>query len=292
MIGMTGFGEALAESAGLRLQVRIHGVNHRFLDIVLRVPDELRFAEALARERVAAVARRGRCELAVIARRTGSSRPLVQIDPEAIAAVVDAARPLVGAGLVRGELTLGDLLRQPALLRVESAEAAWGEDDEALLERALAEALNQFAKSRTEEGEKTRQALLRILGEVERAADELRAAAPAANARLAEAARTRLAELMRDSGSSDDRWLHEAALLAEKGDVREEIDRLGAHLNELARMLRDDDGGGRRIDFVAQELLRELNTLAAKCRDVGVVQTALHARLLCEQIREQAQNVE
>jgi uncharacterized protein (TIGR00255 family) len=97
---------------------------------------------------------------------------------------------------------------------------------------------------------------------------------------------------MRDSGSGDDRWLHEAALLAEKGDVREEVDRLAAHLVELGRMLRDDDGGGRRVDFLAQELLRELNTLGAKCREVGVVRTALRARLLCEQIREQAQNVE
>jgi len=292
VIGMTGFGEASAENGGLRLQVKVHGVNHRYLDVVLRLPDDLRFAESRLRERVGAVARRGRCEVAVAARRAGNGATAVSIDEAAVAALQRAARPLVDGGVIRGELTLGDLLRQPALVRVEAPEVVWTEEDEALLERVVVGALGEFAKSRGEEGEKTRQALLRILDELERAAGELRDEAPAANARLAEAARARLAELMRDSGSGDERWLHEAALLAEKGDVREEVDRLAAHLAELGRMLRDDDGGGRRLDFLAQELLREINTLGAKCRDVGVVRTTLRARLLCEQIREQVQNVE
>ena len=292
MNGMTGFGEANVETVEAQLTVRVHGVNHRYLDIVVRVPDELRFADGLIRERVGGVVRRGRCEIAVSARRVSEPRAEVEIRGDAVAALHEAVRPLVDAGLVRAELSLGDLLRHPALLRLESAPASWGGDDLALLLRTVDQALARFASARAADGAKTRTSLLALLHELALAAASLREGLPAATARLATQLRARFAELAQETGWSEERWLHEAALLAEKADVREEIERFAAHLAELRETVEGTEGSGRRIDFLAQELLRELNTLAAKCRDVGIVQRALAARLLCEQIREQAQNVE
>lgn len=288
---MTGFGESAGESGDLRIEARLHGVNHRFLDIVVRVPDDLRFAEAGIRERVALRARRGRCEVTVTIRRFSAAAGL-EIDTHAIAALHRAAQPLVEAGLLVPQLSLGDLLRQPALARLEAPRLDWDESREMLLWRTLDAALDRFDRVRADEGERIRVILRRLVDDLTASAAALRALAPAATARLGEQLRRRLAELLGEVGESEERWLHEAALLAEKADVREEIDRLDAHLGELRRVLETGEDGGRRVDFLAQELLRELNTLAAKCRDVTVVQTALQARLTCEQIREQAQNVE
>lgn len=292
MIGMTGFGEAAAESGGLQLSVKVHGVNHRYLEVFVRSPDELRFAEARVRERVAAVARRGRCEVAISVRRPRAPTARAEIDAEAVQALHRAAQPLIAAGLLRSEMSLGDLLRQPALVRIEASQTVWTEEDEALLEKVVDAAVGAFAASRALDGEKSRRALEAIVKELEAVAASLRDFAPAAAARLAQQLRGRFSELARETSWSEERWLHEAALLAEKADVREELARFEGHLRELADLIRSGTGGGRRIDFLAQELLRELNTLAAKCRDLELVQAALTGRLLCEQIREQAQNVE
>jgi uncharacterized protein (TIGR00255 family) len=225
-------------------------------------------------------------------RRPHAAGASVEIDAEAVQAIHRAAQPLIAAGLLRSEMSLGDLLRQPALVRIEAPQSAWTDENEALLDRVLDAAVTAFATSRAADGEKSRRALEAILVELEAIAFSLRESAPAASTRLAQQLRRRFSELARETSWSEERWLHEAALLAEKADVREEMARFDGHLRELAGLVRAGTGGGRRVDFLAQELLRELNTLAAKCRDLELVQAALAGRLLCEQIREQAQNVE
>jgi uncharacterized protein (TIGR00255 family) len=292
MNGMTGFAEAARSAGALQIAVRVHGVNHRLLDVVLRLPEEVRPFESRIRERIAAVVRRGRCEMSVELRRGRAAAPRIDLDQDALVALHRAAQPLVDGGLLRPEISLGELLREPALLRIDAGSPAWSDADTELLLAAVDDALGGFSRARAEDGAKSRRSLESILVDLEASKRALREGVPVAVANLAAQLRTRFEELSREVGWSEERFVHEAALLAERADVREEIERFAAHLEELVRRLRDDDAGGRAIDFVAQELLRELNTLAAKCRDVTVVQTALRAKLLCEQIREQAQNVE
>ncbi len=292
-VGMTAFAETSREIDGASLQVRIHGVNHRYLDMVVRLPEDLRGLDAKVRERLSQVARRGRLELSASFRTVAREGAVPEIDPTKVAAFLAQLEGLRTAGQVGGTLTAGEVLREPSFRRAAEnvpagAPSAGGE---ALLE-LVDEALATFAEGRREEGRRCGEALARIASDLGAALATLRAITPGAQRRLAESLKARLGELLGETTVGDERWLAEAALLAEKGDVREEVDRLGGHLDELGRVLGSGDGGGRRIDFLGQEILRELNTLASKCREVEVVKAALDARLMCEQLREQAQNVE
>ncbi len=142
------------------------------------------------------------------------------------------------------------------------------------------------------EGARIALALDAILARLLEVAAALRERLPEARAAIAESVRLRLREWTRESGIDEERLLSEIAVLAEKSDVQEEMDRLAAHLAQMQEVVLRAGPIGRHLDFLAQELLRELNTLCAKCRDTRVVQLGLDARLLCEQIREQVQNVE
>lgn len=292
MKSMTGFGQSIVDVHGLQVSATLQGVNHRYLDLVLRLPEELRFLEAAIRERIHAVVRRGRCEVAIGLRRLHDPDVEVELRQGAVRRLLVACQPLVDSGDLVGQLTIGDLARSPAFLRVEKSAAAWRAEDDAAVWRSLDEALKQFEAARTAEGGRIGLALDAIVARLLEVAAALAERLPEARAAIAESVRLRLREWTSDVGIDEERLLSEIAVLAEKSDVQEEMDRLAAHLEQLREVTRRDGPIGRHLDFLAQELLRELNTLCAKCRDTRVVQLGLDARLLCEQIREQVQNVE
>ncbi|MGE0639109.1 MAG: YicC/YloC family endoribonuclease [Thermoanaerobaculia bacterium] len=294
MIGMTGFGEATREQGGVQIAVRLYGVNSRQLDLQFRLPDALRHLEAGLRARLVAEMRRGRCEVGVTLRVSDDAgAPRVEVREEVVTAFLEAARPLVEAGRVRGDLDLGDLLRNSAMVRWDRSVAGETEAiDDALVLDAFEEALAEFVHGRRAEGAATRAALGALFATLGERAERLLAIAPTAQQRLADGLRQRLPSLAEELDRDESRWLQELAVLAEKADIREELDRFSAHLRTLGDGLDSDQAAGRRLDFVCQELLRELNTTSAKCRDVELVEVALDARLLCEQIREQLLNVE
>lgn len=292
MKSMTGFGQSIVDVDGLQVQTTLQGVNHRYLDLVLRLPEELRFLESAIRERLNAAIRRGRCEVALGLRRPHESEVEVELRQGAVRKLLVACQPLIDSGDLVGQLTVGDLARSPAFLRIEKSAGSWSAEDDAAVWRSLDAALAQFEAARAGEGARIGQALASILGKLLEVAAALRERLPAARAAIAESVRLRLREWTSDSGLDEERLLSEIALLAEKSDVQEEMDRLAAHLEQLQEVCGREGPIGRHLDFLAQELLRELNTLCAKCRDTRVVQLGLDARLLCEQIREQVQNVE
>ncbi len=292
MKSMTGFGQSILEVEGLQVSVTLQGVNHRYLDLVIRLPEELRVLEAAMRERLNAVVRRGRCEATVGLRRMAATEVEVELRLGAVRRFITACQPLVDTGDLTGQLTIGDLARSPAFLRVDKSAAASSTADEAAVRQALESALALFEATRVEEGARIARALTAILGRLLEVAAALHERLPEARATIAENVRLRLREWTSAAGVDEERLLSELALLAEKSDVQEEMDRLVAHLDQLQEVVQRSGPIGRHLDFLAQELLRELNTLCAKCRDTRVVQLGLDARLLCEQIREQVQNVE
>ena len=292
MKSMTGFGQSIVELEGMQVAVTLQGVNHRYLDLVLRLPEELRFLEAAIREHLNAVIRRGRCETSVALRRLHDSEVEVELRMGAVRKLLAACQPLIDSGDLTGQWTVGDLARSPTFLRVEKAATSWSAEDDATVWRSLDAALEQFESTRVGEGARIALALDSILARLLEVAAALRERLPEARAAIAESVRLRLREWTRESGIDEERLLSEIAVLAEKSDVQEEMDRLAAHLAQMQEVVLRAGPIGRHLDFLAQELLRELNTLCAKCRDTRVVQLGLDARLLCEQIREQVQNVE
>ena len=292
MRSMTGYGEASGHHARRAITVTLKAVNHRFLDVQLRLGDELRSSEAALRELLARELTRGRVEARVEVRAAGERGSSVEVDLELVRAVHAAVRDLVDAGVLAGGLTAGDLLRLPAALRIESAAAGWDEQDEELLLRTAAAAVAQLTAGREAEGAALAAILRERVEALAATVEKLDALRGPALEESAAALRRRVAELLAGQPLDESRVAQEVALLADRGDVSEEIDRLRSHLTHFESIAAAGGATGKRLDFLAQEIFRELNTLGAKCRNAEMVRAVLEAKALCEQLREQVQNVE
>jgi uncharacterized protein (TIGR00255 family) len=289
---MTGFGTASGENARYRVTVEIRTVNHRGLDIVLRLKEACRAAEpdlrGLLKERLL----RGRVEVTVNADPVSALESTATLDRSLAAAVARLASELRSEGLAEGPLTPGDLLRVPGMVRTATREEAWSEEDEALLRRVAASALDRVAASRSAEGASLEDELRRgfeRLRELTASLAERRGEVTQHYRRLLE---ERLRALIGDALPDRQRLEQEIALLTEKSDVNEELERLRAHLEQGQSILDGPPPSGRRLDVLLQEILRELSTTGAKCRDLEMARTVMDARLVSEQLREQVQNVE
>ena len=293
LTSMTGFARAAGALGPWRWTVELKCVNAKGLDLRLRVAAGFDRIEGEARARLAKALARGTCFATISAQREGASS-MARVDAAALASIVGAAREAAkAAGLAPP--TMDGVLAVRGV--VEIVEAA---DDEATIAAACAGALASLdvaiaglSVARRAEGE----ALATILSERLDAIAELTEAADDNPARKPEAVRARLrqsvAALMESSRGFDENRLHqEAILLAAKADVREELDRLKTHVAAARALLGEGGPVGRRLDFLAQELGREANTLAAKANDVSLTAQGLELRAQIEQLREQVQNVE
>jgi uncharacterized protein (TIGR00255 family) len=292
MRSMTGFGQGAATGERHQVAVTLRSVNGRHLDLTIRLKDEYRALEAPLRGLLESELRRGRVEAAVDIRSLQLPAARVVVQTEVVRALQAASRQLAAEGLVTPELAIADLLRVPEALVVEVAPDSLGGDEEELVLRTAAGALAQLVAAREQEGATLRRVLGERLAELSEAAADLRARAPEVRADLHGALKRRLAELLEGVGTDEARVAQEAALLVDRSDVTEELDRLTGHLGHFAELLAAGGALGKRLDFLGQEILRELNTLGAKCRDGAMTRIVLDAKVLCEQLREQVQNVE
>lgn len=292
MRSMTGYGEAAGENARHAVSVSLKAVNHRFLDLQLRCGDELRTSEGAVRDLISKEVSRGRVEARVEARPVTERRADVHVHLGIVRAAHAATHQLVAEGLVATGLAAGDLLRIPEAFRVEFAAEEWDQDDHDLLMRVTREAVAQLVASRETEGA----SLAAVLTEKVRALDEVVARLDALRGpvrdEIASSLRRRLGELLGSHSLDESRLAQEVALLVDRSDVSEEIDRLRSHLDHFRGVAREPGPTGKRLDFLTQEIFRELNTLGAKCRNAEMTRAVLDAKVLCEQIREQVQNVE
>jgi uncharacterized protein (TIGR00255 family) len=294
---MTGFGRAEVRGDTLVVVVEARSVNHRHLDVALRLPRTLAAFEIDARKLIAARVERGRVDATVVATPVaGQSTQRVITDLALAREYAARARALSheldGAGLA-GSVTLQWLLERPGVVRLEdNSEPVEASVPWPLLEAALARALDELVERRVAEGERLAQELRSLHAELATIVDTMAARAPAAVSRREERLRERLRALLGGAGVDESRILTEAAVWADKGDITEELARLRAHLGEWALAL--DKGGpvGRPLDFLLQELGREVNTVASKADDLELSQAALAGKGVLEKMREQVQNLE
>ena len=287
---MTGYAVASAESQRGSLTLELRSVNSRFLDLQFRVAEELRAAEPLLRELITAKMARGKvdCRLYYGNAASQAQQLNVRTIDHLRGLAEEAARAFPGAAPLR----VADVLRWPGVL----AEAAVDEErNRPVLEELCRRALEELAAARAREGAKLAAILLARAAEMRKRLAEVAPLVPEAVA----AHRAKLAERLREvlAAGVEERIRTEIALFAAKSDVDEEITRLAAHLDEVERVLNEGGtrtGGavGKRLDFLAQELNREANTLASKAAGLKIADCALELKLLIEQIREQVQNIE
>jgi uncharacterized protein (TIGR00255 family) len=293
---MTGFGRAEVRGDTLVVTVEARSVNHRHLDIALRVPRALAALELDARRAIAARLERGRVDVSVqVSAVTEQASARIVTDAALAREYVTQAHALaaeVSELGVAGGVTLDWLLHRPGVLRTEDAEPADLVVPWPVLEQALGRALDELVGRRQAEGERLGQELRSLHAELGEIVETMASRAPAAVARREQRLRERLQALLGAAGVDEGRIVTEAAIWADKADITEELARLRAHLAELALVL--DKGGaiGRPLDFLLQELGREVNTVASKADDLELSQAALAGKGMLEKMREQVQNLE
>jgi uncharacterized protein (TIGR00255 family) len=287
---MTGYAAASAPTARGVLALELRTVNSRFLDLQMRVPDELRALEPALRELVAGRIARGKVECR-LQLKAGEALPAgTAINAEALARLQSLAQEVARALPQATPLRVADVLRWPGVL----AEVPL--DEEATRRAALElcrRALDELVAARSREGAKLAQAIGERIAAMRRGVEALAPHLPQAladyQARLSEKLREALGNA---AGANDERVRAELALFASKVDVDEEITRLQAHFGDVERVLAKGGQVGKRLDFLAQELNREANTLASKAASAQISDCALELKVLIEQIREQVQNLE
>lgn len=287
---MTGYAATSAQTPRGALALEMRTVNSRFLDLQFRVAEELRGAEPLLRELITARIARGKvdCRLALGGGAAAAARPL---NAQALAELKRLAEEAGRAFPEAAPLRLADVLRWPGVL----ADAPVDEDAiRAAVEGLARRALDELCAAREREGAKLAAIILERVAQMRRRVAEAAPLVPEAIA----AWKARVAERLREAQMAvdEERIRAELAVQAARSDVDEELTRLTAHLSEVERVLGKENasGGpvGKRLDFLAQELNREANTLASKAQGLALADCALELKLLIEQVREQVQNIE
>ena len=284
---MTGYAAASREFRFGTLSLELRSVNHRYLDIQFRLPDDLRAIEPVLRETLAARIGRGKVECRVSFLAMPGAGNSLRINEEMLAQL-QALQSKVRAIMAGApQISAAEALRWPGVLAAEPLpleELQAGCND--MLEAALAD----FTSARAREGEKLAQLMLERASAMERRLADVRPRIPQVIAAFQDKLTARLREAI--GSGEEERIRQEMAVFATKIDVDEELSRLGAHVAELKRALGSGGTVGKQLDFLMQELNREANTLASKSVDLSVTQAALDLKLLIEQMREQVQNIE
>jgi len=287
ILSMTGFAAVAAELPGCSLTVDLRSVNHRYLDVQLRLPDELRSLEVAARELLTTELKRGKVDCRLSLNHTQPGAAKLAVDAERVAQLRNAAAEVMRHAPESTPLSVSEILHWPGVLTEPTV------GPEALAAQALAlirQALAELAASRAREGAKLREMLEQRCRAIEAQIARVAPRVPA----IHEAYVAKLAARLKEAGLDPDaeRLKQELALFATKVDVEEEISRLATHVAEVRRVLGAGGSSGKRLDFLMQELNREANTLGSKSVDADLSQAALEIKVLIEQMREQVQNIE
>jgi uncharacterized protein (TIGR00255 family) len=288
---MTGYGRGESEHDGAKFSVEINSVNRRQSDIVINLPRELSAFEPRLRQAVNDRVSRGRTNVVVAYDRNASAARNLALDRALARSYHESMRALQDELRVTGEITIGMILQAPGVLRFTDDSLAPNETWPALA-AALGAALDELIKMRAREGKHLAKDLIHRLKVVRQSLKEVRKLHPA----VAEKYRVTLLERLNKAGleftPNDERLLKEVALFADRSDVSEELTRLESHLAQFAHHLRKDEPVGRTLEFITQEIFRELNTLGAKAGDAEISRHVVACKSEVEKIREQIQNLE
>ncbi len=290
---MTGFARVEGATGLARWHWELRSVNGKGLDARLRLPPGMDGIEPRLRTELARHLKRGNCQITLTIDRAADAVPL-RVNKEALRVVLDAIADLQQTMEVMPPRPEGILALKGVL---ESAEAVEESDEakqafEEALVASFGEAAAALASARAQEGAKLEAILRAQVNEIDRLTREA-AACPAATPEAMRARLTgQLQDLLAASSVSEDRIAQEVALLATKADIREELDRLTAHVSQAHELLDGSEPAGRRLDFLTQEFNREANTLCSKASDVSLTRIGLDLKAVIDQLREQIQNVE
>jgi uncharacterized protein (TIGR00255 family) len=288
---MTGYGRGETDHGGAKFSVELNSVNRKQSDIVVNLPRDLIELEPRIRQAVNENISRGRTNVVVTFHDSQNGARKLALDTELARSYHEAMRALQQELDAPGEITISAILQAPGVMRLPeqamSAQEVWP-----AIERALRVALTDLIKMREREGRHLAKDLIHRLKAMRKQLKEIRALHPEVVKRYRAALLDRIEKAGLPIASDDERLVKEISFFADRADISEELTRLESHLAQFAHHLRKNEPVGRTLEFIIQEIFRELNTLGAKANDAAISQHVVAGKAELEKIREQVQNLE
>ncbi|MBI3029467.1 MAG: YicC family protein [Candidatus Rokubacteria bacterium] len=289
---MTGYGRAEVVGEKIVVSVEARSLNHRHLDVALKLPRSLAGLELEARRLLQGQIQRGRLDVSVSVKPLAEGGGALKVDAALARRYIEQAMALSDALGLDAEPTVEWVLERPGVVTLGEPEAVAPEAGWSLVAEALARAMEDLVTRREAEGEALAKDLTALYDALFAEVERMTQRVPAALAQRAGRVRERIKALLGEHPVDEGRLAMEAAVWAEKTDISEELARLKAHLGQFAGLLKEGGAVGRTLDFLVQEMNREVNTVASKANDLELSQLALASKGHLEKIREQVQNVE
>lgn len=290
MQSMTGYGRCQAALEGREMTLEVKTVNHRFLDLSFRLPRNVGFLEEILRRELTAAFQRGHMDVFVAYRNTRSDARQVRVDTALAGAYVEAARQVQEIAGTDEALSVAQLMAMPDVVQIAEAQEDQGAVEQ-LAGLALEGVIAEVRAMRAREGEALRRDLLEHLEALAQLRERMADRAPLVPLAYRERLNARLAELGAETVEPQ-RLAQEVALFADKCAIDEELSRLASHIAQMRACLEEKGAVGRRLDFLTQEMNREVNTIGSKASDLEITQAVVAAKSEIEKLREQVQNVE
>lgn len=290
---MTGYGQSAREIGGYKISIEVKSVNHRYCEIMLRMPREWTSHEDRLRRIVQQHVKRGRIDVFINKEREGEAKTLVEINDQTLEAYMQASQLLRNKYGVSGELSVDDWLRLPDIITIRE-ETSWSEEELAsCLESGLTEAMDGLCRMRAMEGSHLNRDLAERLGRLQSLHAEMMEWAPVVVTEYRAKLKQRIEQLLDANSSFDDhKFGMEVALFAERSNIDEELTRLKSHFGQFGQLLHSGEPIGRKLDFLIQEMNRETNTIGSKANHLELVNRVVDMKAELEKIREQAANIE
>lgn len=288
---MTGYGRAETDHGGTKFSVELNSVNRKQSDIVVNLPRDLAEIEPRIRQTINENISRGRTNVVVTLHNGQNGARNLALDAELARSYHEAMRALQKELDAPGEITISTILQAPGVMRsperAVSAEESWP-----AIDRALRAALADLIKMREREGRHLAKDLIHRLKAMRKKLKEIRTFHPEVVKKYRAALLDRLQKAGLPIAIDDERLLKEISFFADRADISEELTRVESHLAQFAHHLRKNEPVGRTLEFITQEIFRELNTLGAKANDAAISQRVVACKAELEKIREQVQNLE
>jgi len=288
---MTGFGRGGAQGDGKEFLVEIKTVNHRYSDLFIKMPRQISFLEDKVREEISKIIFRGKIDVYITYNDFSENSKNVLLDESLVKAYLNALELLRDKYGIRDDIAISLISRLPDVMKVEVVE---GDQEKLwqLLKAALDEALQSLVAMREAEGCELKNNLLEKADYMEKIIGEIALRAPEVVKEYKQKLENRIKELLDQQNIDENRIVMEAAIFAERCSIDEELTRLGSHISQMRETLGMDQPVGRKLDFLVQEMNREINTIGSKANDLSIARHVIELKSEVEKIREQVQNIE
>lgn len=291
VMSMTGFGRGFVEREGRKMLLELKGVNHRFLDISMRLPKSLGALEDPLKRKLQEKLSRGHVDVYLKYQNEAEGSKSVNVDEALLTAYLSSLKDIRKKHNLKDDVALSTVLRMPDVIAAEGAE-----EDEDLLKEIMFEAadmaIEEMTRMRSAEGERLRADLLIKLEGMAKEMGEIEKRAPQIVQEYRDKLRARIEELMDGNTMDEQRFATEVAMMADRSAIDEEIVRFKSHVKHFADTMKSGGAIGRKLDFIVQEMNREVNTICSKAADVTLINSGIFLKGEIEKVREQVQNIE